>query len=152
MSLQFLNVESCEGKQCHGVREASRTVTVQYTNTYCVSCFLQSVGCKKRRVDGSPDGSNLEPLEILWLFFPLLVLNVQQHVVQRLGKRNPRHRLAASLLQSCNLGPDPPRRFILQNVNVAKLLSVLQFFAYCETQFLNLSACFCAMLTTQNVK
>ena len=152
MSLKFLNVESCEGKQCHGVREASRTVTVRYTNTYCLSCFLQSLGCKKRRVDSSLDNSNLEPLEILWLFFPLLVLNVQQHVVQRLGQRNSRHRLAASLLQSCNLGPDPPRRFVLQNVNVAKLLPVLQFFAFCETQFLNLSACFCAMLTIQNVK
>ena len=84
MSLQFLNVESCGGRQCHGVREASRTVTVRYTNTYCMSCFLQSLGCKKRRVDGSLDNSNLEPLEILWLFFPLLILNVQQHVVQRL--------------------------------------------------------------------
>ena len=42
--------------------------------------------------------------------------------------------------------------FVLQNVNVAKLLPVLQFFAFCETQFLNLSACFCAMLTIQNVK
>ena len=116
MFLQFLNVESCEGKQCHGVREASRTITVRYTNTYCVSCLLQSLGCKKRRVDGSLDNSNLEPLEILWLFFPLLVLNVQQHVVQRLKQRNPCHRLAASLLQSCNLGTDPPRRFVLQNV------------------------------------
>ena len=106
MSLQFLNVESCEGKQCHGVREASRTVTVRYTKTYCVSCFLQSLGCKKHRVDGSLDNINLEPLEILWLFFPLLVLNVQQHVAQRLGQRHPHHRLAASLLQSCNLGPD----------------------------------------------
>ena len=152
MSLQFLNVDSCEGKQCHGVREASRTVTLRCTNTYCVSCFLQSLGCKKRRVDGSLDNSNLEPLKILWLFFPLLVLNVQQHVVQRLGQRNPRHRLAASLLQSCNLGPDsPPWCFVFQNVNVAKLLSVLQFFAFSETQFLNLSACFCAMLTIQNV-
>ena len=41
MSLQFLNAESYEGKQCHGVREASRTVTVQYMNTYCVSWFLK---------------------------------------------------------------------------------------------------------------
>ena len=138
MSLQFLNVESCGGRQCHGVREASRTVTVRYTNTYCMSCFLQSLGCKKRRVDGSLDNSNLEPLEILWLFFPLLILNVQQHVVQRLGERNPRHRLAASLLQSCNLGTDPPRRFVLQNVNVAKLLPILQFFAFFETLLLNL--------------
>ena len=40
MSLQFLNVDSCEAKQCHGVREASRTVTVRYTNAYCVSGFL----------------------------------------------------------------------------------------------------------------
>mmetsp|Transcript_65531 Transcript_65531/g.109099 ORF Transcript_65531/g.109099 Transcript_65531/m.109099 type:complete len:264 (-) Transcript_65531:97-888(-) len=118
----------------------------------CMSCFLQSLGCKKRRVDGSLDNSNLEPLEILWLFFPLLILNVQQHVVQRLGQRNPRHRLAASLLQSCNLGTDPPRRFVLQNVNVAKLLPILQFFAFFETLLLNLSACFCAMLTIQNVK
>ena len=106
MSLQFLNVESCEGKQFHRVREASRTITVRYTNTYFVSCFLQQLGCKKRRVDGSLDNSKLEPLEILWLFFPLLVLNVQQHVVQPLGQRNPCHRLAASLLQPCNLGPD----------------------------------------------
>ena len=152
MSLQFLNVQSCEGKQCHGVRKASRTVTVRYTNTYCVSCFLQSLGCNKRRVDGSLDNSNLEPLEILWLFFPLLVLIVQQHFVQRLGQRNPRHRLAASLLQLCNLGLDPPRCFVFHNVNVAKLLAVLQFFAFCEMQFLNLCACFCAMLTIQNVK
>ena len=71
MSLQFLNVESCEGKQCHGVREASRTITVRYTNTYCVSCFLQRLGCKRRRVDGSLDNSSLELLEILWPFFPL---------------------------------------------------------------------------------
>ena len=142
MSLQFLNAESCEGKQCHGVRQVSPTVTVRYTNTYCVSCFIQSLRCKKCSVDGSLDNSNLEPLEILWLLFPLLVLNVQQHVVQRLGQRIPRHRLAASLLQSCDLGPDPPRRFVLQNVNVAKLLPVLQFFALRETQFLNPSACF----------
>ena len=152
MSLQFLNVESCKGKQCHEVREASRIITVRYTNTYCASCFLLSLGCKNHRVDGSLDDSNLEPLEILWLFLPLLVLNVQQHVVHRLGQRNPCHRLAASLLHFCNLGPDPPRRFVLQNVNVAKLLPVLLFFPFCKRQFLNLSACFCAMLTIQNVR
>ena len=152
MSLQFLNVESYERKQCHGVRKASRIVTVRYTNTYCSSWFLQSLGCKKRRVDGSLDNSSLKPFEILWLFFQLLVLNVQQHLVQCLGQRNPRHRLAASLLQSCNLGPDPPRLFVLENVNVAKLLPLLQFFAFCEWDSLYRSACFYPMVTIQNVE
>ena len=79
----------------------------------------------------------------LWFLFPLLVLNVQKHVVQRLGQRNPRQRLAASFLQSCNFGTD---------VYVAIFLPVLQFFAFCQPHFLNLSACFCPMLTIQNVK
>ena len=64
MSLQCLNVESYEGKQCHGVREASRTATVLHTNTYFVPWFLQRLGCKKRRVDGSLDNSRWFPLAL----------------------------------------------------------------------------------------
>ena len=107
---------------------------------------------QESRDDGSPNNSSFELFEFLYFLFPLLVLNVQQHVVQRFKQRNPRHRLAASLLQSCNLNPDPPRSLVLENVNVASLLPVLQFFAYWKPHLLNRSACFCPMLTIQNIK
>ena len=48
MSLEYLNAESYQRKQCHGVREASRTVTVRYMKN-CVSWLLQSLRCKKRQ-------------------------------------------------------------------------------------------------------
>ena len=61
--------------------------------------FFQQLGCKKRTADVCLDRSSLEPFEIR-----LLVLNVQQHVVYHVEQPNPRLRLAASFLQSCNLG------------------------------------------------
>ena len=39
MYLRFLNVQSYEGKHCHGVREASRTVTNCAIHE-CMLCIL----------------------------------------------------------------------------------------------------------------
>ena len=78
--------------------ETLSTVTLCHTSTYCVPWLFQLPGRKKRRVDGSLDDSSFEPFEIMLFLFPLLVLNVRQHVVQLFGQRKPSHRLAASLL------------------------------------------------------
>ena len=83
---------------CKLVRETSHTVTVWRTNTYCVPWFFQLVGGEKHGVGGSLDNSSFELFEMLCFLFPLLVLNVQKHVVQPLGQQNPHHRLAAGLL------------------------------------------------------
>ena len=66
---------------CNTVWETSRTAIVFCTNTYSVPWFFQILGCNKLGVGVSLHNSSFETIGILWFFFPLLVLNVQKHVV-----------------------------------------------------------------------
>ena len=63
------------------MRETLRTETVRRSNTYSVPWFFQMFWGNKRAVGSSLDISSFKPIEILWFFFPFLVLTVQKHVV-----------------------------------------------------------------------
>ena len=65
---------------CSRLCETSRNEIAWRSNTYCLPWFFPILWGNEHQVVGTFDNSRFEPIEILWLFIPLLVLNIQKHV------------------------------------------------------------------------